>query len=74
MTPLTDITAATREEAGEALTTYDRMSETIAGIMQSTGGCVPQDMIAKGFTYEEIERYWPMAKALAHVRLNLMDA
>ena len=52
----------------------DRMGAAIAQLMRENDGCLPQDLLAKGFTPDEITRYWPMAKALAQVELNRMDA
>ena len=46
----------------------------IVEIMREQGGCLPQDLAAKGFTYEEIDRHWAMAKALATVELKITDA
>ncbi len=52
----------------------ERMATAIAEIYRKQGGCLPQDLIAKGFTPEEIDRHWAMAKALALVELKIMDA
>lgn len=51
-----------------------RMATAIVEIMREKGGCLPHDLAAKGFTYEEIDRHWPMAKALAAVELKMTDA
>ncbi len=53
---------------------HGRMATAIVAIMKERGECSPRDLAAKGFTPEEIERCWPMAKALAHVELNWMDS
>jgi hypothetical protein len=42
--------------------------------MRENDGCLPHDLIAKGFTSEEISRHWAMAKALAQVELNMLDS
>ncbi|MDX2028134.1 MAG: hypothetical protein SFW62_05815 [Alphaproteobacteria bacterium] len=52
----------------------ERMANAIVTIIRETGGCLPQDVIAKGFTYDEVNRHWAMAKALAYVELNIMDS
>jgi hypothetical protein len=52
----------------------ERMATAIAEIYQEKGGCLPHDLAAKGFTYEEVDRHWPMARALAHVELKIMDS
>lgn len=52
----------------------DRMATAIASLMRENDGCLPQDLVAKGFTPEEVDRHWAMAKALAHVELNMLDS
>jgi hypothetical protein len=52
----------------------DRMATAIAAIIREQGGCLPHDLVAKGFTHEEIDRHWTMAKALAYVELKIMDS
>ena len=52
----------------------ERMATAIAEIYREQGGCLPQDLIAKGFTPEEVDRHWAMAKALALVELKIMDS
>ena len=51
-----------------------RMAAAIVAIIKEKDGCLPYDLAAKGFTYEEIDRHWPMAKALAYVELKIMDS
>jgi hypothetical protein len=51
-----------------------RMADAIVRLMQENEGCLPQDLIAEGFTPEEIERHWAMARALAQVQLNMLDS
>lgn len=50
-----------------------RMAEAIANITQEKGGCLPQDLNAKGFSPEEVTRYWAMASALAAVKRHKGD-
>lgn len=52
----------------------ERMAAVIVEIIKEKGGCLPQDLAARGFTPDEIDRHWPMAKALAYVELNIMDS
>lgn len=64
-------------EPGENGQPDDRRLDTqfaVAGIYRETGGCLPHDLIARGFTHDEIDRHWPMAKALALVELKIMDS
>lgn len=56
-------------EAGDAAV-VDRMAVAIAGISRQQGGCLPPDVIARGFTPDEVSRYWQYAKALAAVALE----
>ena len=51
-----------------------RMATAIVALYREQGGCLPQDLQAKGFTPEEVERQWPMANALAQVALKITDA
>jgi len=52
----------------------ERMATAIVEVIKEKGGCLPHDLAAKGFTYEEIDRHWAMAKALAYVELKIMDS
>jgi hypothetical protein len=61
-------------QAETALELAGRMADAIAEIMKAQGGCLPHDLIIKGFTLEEIDRHWTMARALAAVKLNITDA
>ncbi|MDX2028076.1 MAG: hypothetical protein SFW62_05525 [Alphaproteobacteria bacterium] len=54
--------------------TAERMATAIVTLMKAKGDCQPVDLIAKGFTHDDIDQHWPMAKALAHVELNMMDS
>lgn len=64
----------TGEEPAGKFAVAERMATAIVEIMKEQGGCLPHDLAAKGFTYEEIDRHWAMAKALAHVELKITDA
>jgi hypothetical protein len=52
----------------------DRMAAAIAELYREQGGGLPQDLLAKGFTPDEVDRHWAMAKALAQVALKITDA
>lgn len=52
----------------------ERMATAIVEIYREQGGCLPQDLLTKGFTNDEIVRHWPMAHALAKIELNIMDS
>ena len=52
----------------------ERMAGVIAKLMRENDSCMPQDIIAEGFSAEEVERHWAMARALAQVELNMMDS
>jgi hypothetical protein len=54
--------------------TAERMAKVIVRLYRGQGGCLPQDLLAEGFTAEEIDRYWAMAKALAFVEFNIKDS
>jgi hypothetical protein len=64
--------AAPQDEAKFAV--VQSMATAIVAIMREQGGCVPHDLAAKGFSHEEIDRHWAMAKALAYVELKIMDS
>ena len=49
-----------------------RMAATIIEIMQENGGCLPQDLNAKGFTPDEVAQHWHLAKSLAEVEMKLL--
>jgi len=53
---------------------HQHMAVAIISIIKESGSCVPRDLEAKGYTLEEIARCWPLARALAQVMLNMMDA
>ena len=50
-----------------------RMATAIIEITRENGGCLPQDLNAKGFTPEEVAAHWHMAQSLAAVELRLMN-
>lgn len=50
-----------------------RMATVIMEITQENGGCLPQDLNARGFTPDEVATHWHMAKSLAVVEMNLMS-
>jgi hypothetical protein len=54
--------------------TAKRMAAAIVKLMRANNICEPQDLINEGFTADEVERCWPMARALAQVELNMMDS
>lgn len=60
--------------SSEKFLVTERMASAIVSLIRSTGQCLPQDLVAKGFSYDEINRHWAMAKALAYVELNIMDS
>ena len=49
-----------------------RMAAAIIEITQECGGCLPQDLNARGFNPAEVARHWHMAKSLAEVEMRLM--
>lgn len=51
-----------------------RMAEAIVEIHRKQGGCLPQDLLGKNFTNDDIDRHWGMAKALAYVELYVLDS
>ena len=59
---------------GGKFATAERMATAIIELYGEQGGCLPDDLRARGFTREEIERHWALAKALAHVALKITDA
>jgi hypothetical protein len=50
------------------------MATAIVELYREKGGCLPQDLVGKGFTNEEIDRHWALARAFAQVELNIMDS
>ncbi|GEM_PF-1231985 len=52
----------------------ERMATAITEILKDKGECVAADLIAKGFTLEEVKLHWRMAYGLAKVELNWMDS
>ncbi len=58
----------------DAFAPCERMATAIVEILKSKGECFPNDLVAKGFTPDEIKRHWAMAYGLAKVELNWMDA
>jgi hypothetical protein len=50
-----------------------RMAAAIIEIMQENGGCLPQDLNARGFTPAEVSQHWHLARSLAAVEIKLMN-
>jgi hypothetical protein len=44
-----------------------RMAPVITAVTRARGGCLPQDLIAYGFTNDEIARCWTLARGLAAI-------
>jgi hypothetical protein len=53
---------------------HQRMANAIIVLTQKNGKCVPQDLLALGFSKIETVDYWHMAKAMADVELRLSNA
>ena len=49
-----------------------RMAAAIIEITQEKGGCLPQDLNARGFTPDEVAEHWHLARSLAEVEIKLM--
>jgi hypothetical protein len=60
-----------RKPEGAADSVLDRMVQTIADVVQSSGDCKPHELRSLGFSPDEIARHWPMAYALACVSLDI---
>jgi hypothetical protein len=52
----------------------ERMATMVVEIMTGEGSCLPKDLLARGFTKEEIHRHWAMAKALSQLEPNTIDS
>jgi hypothetical protein len=55
-------TKATPETGDE---TIRRMVKAIIVIMEAQEDCLPHELVEKGFSLEQINRFWAKAKALA---------
>ena len=63
------IAAATNPKA--EVDDADRMAWAIVEIMEQQEECLPHELLRKGFTYDEINRLWAKAKALAIFELRI---
>jgi hypothetical protein len=59
-------------EFDEKFAPYQRMANVIIHLTRKNGGCLPQDLLARGFTIQETRDLWHMANAMANVELRLM--
>jgi hypothetical protein len=50
-----------------------RMAAAIIEITKEQGGCLPQDLNARGFTPDEVAQHWHLARSLAAVEIKLMQ-
>jgi hypothetical protein len=69
-----DISETSNPEAKILESVVQRMADAIVQIYREQNGCLPQDLQSKGFSSEEIEKHWAMAKALAAVKMNMSDS
>lgn len=53
---------------------YERMATAIVKITKENGGCLPHNLLEKGFTRQETVDLWHMAQAMAEIELKLMAA
>jgi hypothetical protein len=51
-----------------------RMAAAIIEITEEQGGCLPQDLNARGFAPAEVAQHWHMARSLAAVEMKLRTA
>jgi len=61
-------------DEGQKFEPAGRMAAAIIDITQEQGGCLPQDLNAKGFAPDEVASHWHLAQSLASVELRLMGA
>lgn len=52
---------------------FQRMANAIIDLTRKNGGCLPEDLLAAGFTKQETDDYWHMSFAMACVELKLME-
>jgi hypothetical protein len=52
----------------------ERMATAIVELHREQGGCLPQDLLTKGFSNDELVRHWAMANGLAKIELSIMDS
>jgi hypothetical protein len=69
-----EIPEAPNPESQTLESVVQRMADAIVEVYKEQNGCLPQDLKAKGFTPEEVDRHWAMAKALAAVKMNMSDS
>jgi len=50
---------------------YQRMANAIIDLTREHGRCLPQDLLTRGFTYQETTEIWHMANAMAEVEMRL---
>ncbi len=62
---------ATCRNADERYEACQRMATVIVETIKEKGGCLPQDLIEKGFMPQETLDHWHMAQAMAGVELKL---
>jgi len=72
MIPLHVVDIVTTDE-GKKFAPAGRMAAVIIEITREKGGCLPQDLDARGFTPGEVAKHWHMAQAFAAVEINLMS-
>jgi hypothetical protein len=49
-----------------------RMAMAIVKLIQKNGDCLPQDLLAYGFTKDETVELWHLARSIAAIELKLM--
>lgn len=53
---------------------HQRMAAAIVDVTKEKGGCLPQDLLERGFTKEETIEQWHMANAMAVIELKIMNS
>lgn len=59
-----DFTVVDVNSESMSFSTAGRMAKAIAELKQKNGGCMPQDLNAKGFTPQEVVDHWNAAHFL----------
>jgi hypothetical protein len=58
------------DDPRKQLKPYEPMATAIVDTIREKGGCLPQDLNARGFTPREVADLWPVARALAALMME----
>ncbi len=63
----------TSDDPYKKFASHERMANAILDVMRKKGHCTQDDLLALGFSKQEVAELWHMAYAMADIELKLCE-